>query len=113
MKAAIVVMYGAARPGHERESISYARDVDEFWLARAREGACSEPTWLWSSKGQSIWFVQGEAPAIFELTMREDVRKMLMKGNMLIEDFSWETCMVGRDEMLSLFDQVAGELAHA
>lgn len=113
MRAAIVAMYGPARPGKELESIRYGRDVDEYFLARAREGACTEPTWLWSSKGQSIWFIQGEAPAIFELSMREDVRKMLMKGSMLLEGFNYETCMVGRDEMLSLFEQVAGDLVHA
>ena len=110
MKAAMVVKWTTAIPGREKAGIAYGREVDEFFAKKAAEGLCTEPKWFWTSNGENLWFVEGEYEAILALLTTPEVTKLENKGMLLIQDFSSELYVVGREESLAPYEEALAEL---
>ena len=110
MKAALVVTWTIAVPGRERQSIDYAREVDEFWGKQAVEGHCSEPEWFWASHGLSTWIVKGEYEQLLMLMAMPEAQRLMMMGRLLVQDFTYQICIYGREEMVAPFEALTKQL---
>jgi len=110
MKTALVVKFTNPVPGRERAAIAYARELDEFVAKKAAEGVCTEPKWFWTSNGENLWFVEGEYESLLALLTTPEVTKFENKGMILMQDFSSELYVVGREESLGPFEEALSEL---
>ncbi len=110
MKTALVVKFTNPVPGRERAAVAYARELDEFVAKKAAEGVCTEPKWFWTSNGENLWFVEGEYEALLGLMTTPEVTKFENKGMLLMQDFSSELYVVGREESLTPFEEALAEL---
>ena len=110
MKTALVVKFTNPVPGRERAAIASARELDEFVSKKAAEGVCTEPKWFWTSNGENLWFVEGEYEALLALLTTPEVTKLENKGMILMQDFSSELYVVGREESLGPFEEALAEL---
>lgn len=110
MKAALVTTWSQPKAGHEADAIKFAREVDDYWGKLAAEGKCSEPTWFWAMKGQSIWFVEGEYETLVALMVDPNTMLLQAKGSMFVEDFGTEICAVGRESLLQPYEYVMKEV---
>lgn len=110
MKTALVVKFTNPTPGRERAAIAYARELDEFVAKKAAEGVCTEPKWFWTSNGENLWFVEGEYESLLALLTTPEVTKFENKGMILMQDFSSELYVVGREESLAPYEEALAEL---
>jgi hypothetical protein len=110
MKTALVVKFTNPVPGRERAAIAYARELDDFVAKKVAEGVCTEPKWFWSSTGENLWFVEGEYDALLGLLSTPEVTKFENKGMILMQSFSSELYVVGREESLVPFEEALAEL---
>lgn len=110
MKTALVVKFTNPVPGRETAAIAYARELDEFTAKKAAEGVCTQPTWFWTSNGENLWFVEGEYEALLALLSTPEVTKLENKGMILMQDFSSELYVVGREESLGPYEEAVAEL---
>lgn len=110
MKTALVVKFTNPVPGRERAAIAYARELDEFVAKKVAEGVCTEPKWFWTSNGENLWFVEGEYESLLALLTTPEVTKFENKGMILMQDYSSELYVVGREESLGPFEEALAEL---
>ncbi len=108
MKSALVVSWTMPKPGHEKDAIAYAREVDEAWAKPAAEGKCSEPEWYWASRGHSLWIVRGEMETLLGLML--ELQHLFIKGQILVQDFEYDLHTVGREEVLTPYETVVGQV---
>ncbi|HET8603676.1 MAG TPA: hypothetical protein VFM09_07085 [Marmoricola sp.] len=100
-------------PGREKQCIDYGREVDEFWGKQAADGRCSEPEWLWASRGSSLWIVKGDVEQLLGLQMSPENQRLINKGRLLCQDFEYDLYVYGREEVLGPFEEMAKEMHFA
>ncbi len=110
MNTALVVKFTNPVPGRERAAVAYARELDEFASKKAAEGLCTQPKWFWTSNGENLWFVEGEYEALLGLMTAPEVTKLENKGMILMQGYSSEVYMVGREENLVPYEEALGDL---
>lgn len=108
MKAALVVSWTTSKPGREKQAISYAREVDEVWSKYAAEGKCSEPEWLWASRGHSLWIVYADYEQL--LALIPETQHLLMKGQLLVDEFEYDIHLRGREALLGPYEAVVQDV---
>ncbi len=110
MKAAMVVKWTAVVPGREKAAIAYGRAVDEFFGKKAAEGLCTEPKWFWPPTGESLWFVEGEFDALLGISATPEAQKFQLMGSILLQDWGYDICLTGREEMFGPYEETLKEL---
>lgn len=110
MKGAMLVTWTGNRPGRERMSLDYGREVDDFFEKHAAEGKCSTPRWYFARTGPSAWVVEGELEELLMISATPEAQKLITKGPLLNEGFTIEFCSTERDTMFANFEGVLEEL---
>lgn len=99
MQSALVVTWTHPVPGREQKALEFAAEVQEYWGRKASEGRCSEPQMFFSERGTGLWIVTGERDALMELHDAEESRLFLMKGDLLLENYSADIVYTGDSAM--------------
>lgn len=110
MKGAMLVTWTGIRPGRERQSLAYGREVDDFFGKFVAEGKCSAPKWFFARSGPSVWLVEGELEDLLMISAAPEAEKLTIKGPLLNEGFTVEFCSTERDMQFSSFEGVLDEL---
>lgn len=110
MKGAMVVTWTGTRPGRERLSLEYGREVDDFFGKFAAEGKCSSPKWFFARTGPSVWLVEGEVEDLLMISGSPEGAKLSIKGPLLNEGFTVEFCSTERDTMFSEYEDILNEM---
>lgn len=110
MKAAMVVKWTTPVPGRELAAVAYGREADDFWGKKAAEGLCTEPKWFWATGGENFWYVEGEYEALLGVLATPEAQQLLVKGNILAQDFRYGLYQVGREEMFVPYEQTLAAL---
>lgn len=110
MKGAMVVTWTGVRPGRERLSLSYGREVDDFFAPFVAEGKCTSPKWFFARTGPSVWVVEGEIEDLLMFSASPEAQKLITKGPLLNEGFTVEFCSTERDMMFANMEGVLDEL---
>ncbi|HZD64722.1 MAG TPA: hypothetical protein VE152_01345 [Acidimicrobiales bacterium] len=108
MKAALVVSWTTPKTGRENKAIDYGREVDKVWSRYAAEGRCSEPEWFWASRGHSLWIVKAEYEEL--LALLAETYSLIVKGQLLVDDFEYDIHICGREEMMAPYEAVVSEV---
>lgn len=110
MKAALVATWRDPKPGREQKALEYATEVADFWAKRAEEGRSSTPDMFLSpGTGHGIWFVKGDRSDLEEVMESPEGMLMLAKGDILLEDFTWEI-QLADESVRAFFDEYAHAL---
>lgn len=110
MKGAMVVTWTGNRPGRERMSLAYGREVDEFFGKFAAEGKCTAPKWFFARTGPSVWFVEGELEDLLMITSSPEGERLAAMGPLMSEGFTVELCSAERDMQFASFEGILDEL---
>lgn len=110
MKGAIVVTWTGIRPGRERLSHAYGQEVDDFFGQFVAEGKCTSPKWFFSRTGPSVWLVEGEIEDLLMMSATPEAQKLIAKGPLLNEGFTFEFCSTERDAMFASMEGIYDEL---
>ena len=108
MKAAVVVSWTVPKVGREKQSIAYAREVDEVWGKFAADGKCSEPEWFWATRGHSLWIVKADYETL--LGLMAETMDLTRKGQLLVDDFEFDIHLCGREENLAPYEAIVDQL---
>ncbi|MDA8302373.1 MAG: hypothetical protein M0005_12740 [Actinomycetota bacterium] len=114
MDAAIVVSWKLPFPGREKEALDYAREVNEYWGNLAAEGKCSQPEmFFFETDGRGLWIVKGDREVLEGLVVAEAAERLMVKGELLLQDFSSEIAKAGKasEEHMLRYAGVGEELA--
>lgn len=110
MKGAMVVTWTGVRPGRERMSLAYGREVDDFFSKFEAEGKCTSPKWFFARTGPSVWIVEGEVMDLLMISATPEGEKLSAKGPLINEGFTVEFCSTERDTMFANFEGILDEL---
>lgn len=113
MDTALVVNFKMPFPGRERQALDYASEVDGYWGRLASEGKCSPPESFFFETGHGLWVVKGERDTLLALQAEEATQRLIIKGELLLQDFSAEIVKTGTaaQEYLLRYAGVGQELA--
>ena len=99
MQSALVVTWTHPVPGREQKALEFAAEVQAFWGKMASEGKCSQPQMFFSERGTGLWIVTGERDTLMQLHDSEEARLFLMKGDLLLENYSADIVYTGDSAM--------------
>jgi hypothetical protein len=114
MDAAIIVSWKLPFPGREKEALDYVREVQEYWGKLAAEHKCSQPeTFFFETSGRGLWIVTGDRETLETLVIAEGAERLMVKGELLLQDFSSEIVKAGKasEEHLLRYAGLGQELA--
>lgn len=112
MNAAMVATWTHPFPGREEKALTYAEEVTKFWTEQATEGRCTPPEMYFSDAGQAIWIVRGERDQLLLLSDTDTARALLVKGELLLDEFRLEFYHAGEAaiEYLAQYGKVLASL---
>lgn len=110
MKGAMVVTWTGVRPGRERLSLAYGREVDDFFAKYVSEGKCTSPKWFFARTGPSVWVVEGEIEDLLMISATPEAERLTARGPLLNEGFTVEFCSTDRDTQFANFEGILDEL---
>ncbi len=114
MKAAMIVQFEHPIAGREKLALDYGVEVNEYFGKLASDGKCSFPEYFLSTiGGRHLWMVKGELKTLEEIEMVPAAQKLLTKGGLLFEEFTYAFHVTGEgaDEYLLNFAEAAQGLA--
>lgn len=113
MDTAIVVTWKMPFPGREKLALDYGAEVNDYWGKFAAEGKCSQPEIFFFETGHGLWMVKGDRDTLVALDAAEATQRLMVKGELLLQDFSAEIVKTGRaaEEHLLRYAGVGQELA--
>jgi len=110
MDTAFVTTWKIPFPGREMKALELGAQSGEYWGKQAAEGRCTAPEWFFFPNGTGMWMVKGERRVLEDLVNGDEVRRLLVRGSLLLEDWQYmfvETAS-GAERLMG---QYAAELA--
>ena len=89
MDTAFVTTWKVPFPGREKNALEFATLAEEFWGKQAAEGRCTTPEWFFFSDGTGMWMVKGEREVLEDLVNTDEVRRLLVKGTLFMQDWKY------------------------
>ncbi len=109
MQAAMIVTWKRPVPGREIKAVEYGADVMEYWGKLAAEGHCTSPEMFFTERGTGMWMVKGDRDVITRLHDVPEAQDLLVRGELLLDDFSCDFFTAGdaSDAFLARFVRIA------
>jgi hypothetical protein len=89
MDAAFMTTWKVPYPGREQQALEFAVQSAEFWGKQAADGRCTEPEWFFFPEGVGHLMVKGDRVVLEELVNSDDVRRLLARGMLLLQDWQY------------------------
>ena len=89
MDCAFVGMWKVPFPGREQKALELGAESAEFWGKQAADGRCTTPEWLFFPNGLRMWMVKGERDVLDRLVNSAEARRLLVRGNVLMQDWQY------------------------
>lgn len=95
MDSAFVVTWKVPFPGREQKALELGAQAEEFWGKQAADGRCTTPEWFFFPNGLRMWMVKGEREVLNELVTSDEARRLLVRGNVLMQDWQYTFAETG------------------
>ncbi len=113
--AALVTTFGSTVRGREAKSLEVFTEFLTFLGKQAAEGRCSQPEpYFAADESNGMVIVRGRTDALAEITESEEYEKLLVKGQLIVEDLKVHWYVTGEEieRGMRIYAEAAGELGY-
>jgi len=112
MQGMMIFRWSGGRTGREVEVMKFGDESDAYFAGLKGEGKIEGYEWIANFTGSDhdMFVVRGDPQALAAIAMSREGGSLIMKGNLLLEDWHWDWAVAGDtvDEVYPGWRQLVG-----